>query len=47
MGRADHKQAVPPSTALSPHEEGVFTLVMVLVPVTFIGILAIILATAG
>lgn len=47
MVRANHKQAVPPSSALSPHEEGVFTLVMVLVPVTFIGIIAIIFATAG
>lgn len=45
MARPQHKQHVPPSTALSPYEEGVFLLVMVLVPVTFVGILALIIAT--
>ena len=45
MVRADNKHHVPPSTALSPYEDGVFTLVMVLVPVTFIGILALIIVT--
>jgi hypothetical protein len=45
MARPEHKKHVPPSTALSPYEEGVFMLVMVTVPVTFIGILVLIIAT--
>lgn len=47
MARPEHKQHVPPSTALSPHEDGAFVLLMILVPVTFVGILALILACHG